>query len=97
MDHQEALFYIYSTIFLSTLDVSNDRVVHHQEFYRSVLYYTALYNRANVSSCFGLTVRTTVLLWSYSYDYSPALVLQLGLQSCFGLTVRTTVLFWSYS
>ena len=72
MDHQEALFYIYSTIFLSTLDVSNDRVVHHQEFYRSVLYYTALYNRANVSSWFGHTLRTTVLTVRPKQDCSPS-------------------------
>ena len=60
MDQQDTLFniFIYSTIFISTQHVSSDRVIHYQQSDRSVLYYTTLYNRASVSSCFGLTVKT---------------------------------------
>ena len=44
-------FHVHSTCFERSSSSSS-------AVYRTVLYYTALYNRANVSSCFGLTANT---------------------------------------
>ena len=54
MNQQDALFiFIYSTIFMSTLHVSKDRVVHYQG--SIVVYSITQLCRicVNVSSCFG--------------------------------------------